>query len=89
MKNKNSLVKFIVIFGIICAAAVAVAAIIARMQNKLACSCDGDENEEDEGCTGNCSDCNFCDSDDVENVDGEEETEETEIISETETAEEE
>lgn len=89
MNKKNSFFKFIVIFGIICAAAVAVAAIIARMQNKLACSCDGDKNDEDEGCTGNCSDCSFCDSDDVEDTDGEEENEETEIISETEAVEEE
>ena len=88
MKTKNSFVKFIVIFGIICAAAVAVAAIISRMQNKLACSCGGDENDEDEGCTGNCSDCGFCESDDDDEGDEEDAAEETEPVSETETVEE-
>lgn len=88
MKKKNSLVKFIVIFGFICAAAVAVAAIISRMQNKLACSCDSDDGEEDDGCTGNCAGCNFCDTDDVDDTEDEEEAEEAEIISETEKVEE-
>ena len=87
MKKKNSLVKILVIFGLICAAAVAIAAIISRMQNKLASSCEI-EDDEDEGCTGNCSDCSFCDTEDVEDETEEEECEETENLSETAPAEE-
>ena len=83
MKKKNSLVKILVIFGLVCAAAVAIAAIISRMQNKLASSCETDD-DEDEGCTGNCSDCSFCDTEDAE----EDECEETETLSETAPAEE-
>ena len=87
MKNKNSLVKFLVIFGFICAAAVAVAAVISRMQRKLSCAADNDNVDDEEGCTGNCCDCDFCDTDDVDDPDSEEK-EETEISSETDKVEE-
>ncbi|MBE6610634.1 MAG: hypothetical protein E7634_08190 [Ruminococcaceae bacterium] len=87
MNKKNSFIKFLVVFGIIFAAAVAVAAVISSMQKKLACSCSDEKDDEDEGCTGNCGDCSFCEPDGEEEC-GEGEEEETEIVSDTDKVEE-
>ncbi len=78
-KKKNGFLRFLLICGVIAAAAYAIAVLLKKMKEKLEASDDIGDTEEEAGCNGCCDECELCDADD----DADEEVEAVEAAPET------